>query len=85
MIHWVEGARCRRALHAGLASRGGGRRDRAAAGDGGGDGGVNIHGVYFIAGNKRGRLQQGVRSLRGWKSEGGRERLLPEEFVLAEA
>lgn len=81
MIHWVEGARRRRALHAGLASRGGGKRDGAAAA---GDDGVNIHGVYFIAGNRRGRLQQGVRSLRGWKSQGGRERLLPEEFALAE-
>lgn len=47
MIHWVEGARRRRALNAGLASRGGGKRARAAAA---GDGGVNIHGVYFIAG-----------------------------------
>jgi hypothetical protein len=49
------------------------------------DGGVNIHGIYFIAGNGRRRLQRGVRSLRGWKSQGGRERLLPEEFALAEA
>lgn len=54
MIHWVEGARRRQALGAGLASLEGGRgkRDRAAAGGGS----VNIHGVYFIAGNRRGRL-----------------------------
>lgn len=54
MIHWVEGARRRQALGAGLASLEGGRGkwDRAAAGGGG----VNIHGVYFIAGKKRAPL-----------------------------
>lgn len=54
MILWVEGARRRLALGAGLASLEGGRgkRDRAAAGGGG----VNIQGVYFIAGNRKGRL-----------------------------
>lgn len=54
MVLWVEGARRRLALGAGLASLEGGRGKRVRAAAGGG--GVNIHGVYFIAGNRKGRL-----------------------------
>ncbi len=43
---------------------------------------MNIHPVYFIAGKRGGRLELGVRSLRGWESGEGREGIVPGELGL---